>query len=107
MESTEGLPDSQGLCSHVGLVHNRVGVDDPEGSEEQHEEVLAVQRETGHQLVDGLHLVRLVIHLDDVEYGGLIVRAKDTTRNLPEELLHNTGDGVEGVVLDVDETALQ
>ena len=36
----EDIPDSQGLGRHVGLVHDRVGGDDPEGPEEQDQEVL-------------------------------------------------------------------
>ena len=82
-------------------------MDDPEGSEEQHEEMLAVDGQTGHQDVHRLHLVSLVLHLDDVEDGGLVLGTKDAPGDLPEELLHHAGDGVEGIVLNVDEAALQ
>ena len=82
-------------------------MDDPEGSEEEDEQVLTVDGEARHQPVHRLHLVRLVLHLDDVEDGGLVVRTEDTAGDLPEELLHDAGDGVEGVVLDVDESSLQ
>ena len=83
------------------------GISSPEGSEEKDEEVLTVEREARHQAVHGLHLVRLVLHLDDLEDGSLVVGSEDTAGDLPEELLHDAGDGVEGVVLDVDQSALQ
>ena len=38
----ENTPNSKGLGCHVGLVHDGVGGDDPEGAEEQHQEVLGV-----------------------------------------------------------------
>ena len=82
-------------------------MDHPEGSEKEDEQVLTVEREARHQSVHRLHLVRLVLHLDDLEDCGLVVGTKDTAGNLPEELLHDAGDGVEGVVLDVDEPSLQ
>ena len=44
---------------------------------------------------------------DDVEDCGLVVGTEDTAGDLPEELLHDAGDGVEGVVLDVDEATLE
>ena len=69
--------------------------------------MLTVEREARHQAVHRLHLVRLVLHLDDLEDGRLVVGTEDTARDLPEELLHDAGDGVEGVVLDVDQSALQ
>ena len=100
-------PHSQGLGCHVCLIHHRVGVDHPEGSKQEDQEVLAVEREAGHQSVDGLHLLSLVLHLDDVKDGGLVIRSKYSAWNLPEELLHHAGDGVQVVVLDVDEATLE
>ena len=82
-------------------------MDDPEGSEEQHQEMLAVDGQAGHQDVHRLHLVSLVLHLDDVEDGGLVVGTEYAAGNLSEEFLHDTGDCVEGEVLDVDEATLK
>ena len=106
MSVIENTPDSQGLGSHVGLVHDGVGGDDPEGAEEQHEEVLGVSRQRGHQPVDRLELLHRVSHLDDREDCRLILRAKDAPGNLPEELLHDAGDRVKRVVLNIDQTTL-
>ena len=69
--------------------------------------MLAVHGQTRHQSVDGLHLLRLVLHLDDVEDGGLVVGTEYAAGNLSEEFLHDTGDCVEGEVLDVDEATLK
>ena len=82
-------------------------MDHPEGSEQEDQQVLTVEREARHQSVHRLHLVRLVLHLDDLEDCGLVVGTKDTAGDLPEELLHDAGDGVEGVVLDVDKSSLR
>ena len=68
--------------------------------------MLAVLGQARHQPIDGLHLFMAVLHLQDVEDGGLVLSTKDPARNLPEKLLHDTGDGVEGVVLDIDESSL-
>ena len=102
----ENTPDSKGLGSHVGLVHDGVGGDDPEGAEEQHEEVLGVGGQRGHQPVHSLELLRRVSHLDDREYRRLILRPKDASGNLPEKLLHDAGDRVKRVVLNIDQTTL-
>ena len=107
LSEQKNSPHSEGFRRHVGLIHHRVGVNDPEGSEEEDEQVLAVHGQTRHQSVDGLHLLRLVLHLDDVEDGGLVVGTEYAAGNLSEEFLHDTGDCVEGEVLDVDEATLK
>ena len=56
--------------------------------------------------VHGLHLLRTLLHLDDVEDGGLVLRTEYSAWDLAEKLLHDAGDGVEGVVLHVDESPL-
>ena len=82
-------------------------MDHTERSEQENQQVLTVDGQAGHQSVHRLHLVRLLLHLDDVEDGGLVVGTKDTAGDLPEELLHDAGNGVEGVVLDVDKSSLR
>ena len=54
-----------------------------------------------------LELLPRVRHLDDVEDRRLILRTEDAARNLPEKLLHNAGDRVKGVVLNIDQAALK
>ena len=68
--------------------------------------MLAVLGQARHQPVDGLHLLMAVLHLQDVEDGRLVLGTEDAAGNLPEELLHHTGDGVEGIVLDIDKSSL-
>ena len=57
--------------------------------------------------MDGLELLRRVRHLDDVEDGRLVLRTKNASGNLAEELLHDAGDGVKGVVLNVYQATLK
>ena len=99
-------PDSECLGSHVGLIHYRVGGDHSKCSKQQNQEMLTVHWERGHQSVHHLHLLHALVLLDDVEDLRLVLWTKNASRNLAEELLHDTGDGVEGVVLDVDESPL-
>ena len=56
--------------------------------------------------MDSLKLLPRVCHLDDAEDCRLILRAKYASRNLPEKLLHDAGDRVEGVVLNIDQATL-
>ena len=106
VEEGGGDADPERLGRHVGLVDHGVGGDHAEGAEQEDEEVLAVGRQRGHQPVHRLHLFRTLLHLDDVEDGGLVLRTEDSARDLAEKLLHDAGNGVEGVVLHVDEPPL-
>ena len=56
--------------------------------------------------MDRLKLLPRVCHLDDAEDCRLILRTKDASRNLPEKLLHDAGNRVEGVVLNIDQATL-
>ena len=56
--------------------------------------------------MDRLELLPGVRHLDDVEDGRLVVSTKDSTRDLAEEFLHHTRNGIERIVLNVHQTTL-
>jgi hypothetical protein len=47
-----------------------------------------------------------VLQIDDIKELCLVVHAKDSSGDLPEELLQHRGDGVHAKAVDVDESAL-